>query len=55
MIVRQPDGSDLRCKVYEKMVRQAVSTDRSAYVLVNNRSEGNAPLTMQGLPEILRG
>ena len=37
------------------MVRQAVSQDRHAYVLVNNRAEGNAPLTVQGLSEMLRG
>jgi hypothetical protein len=28
---------------------------RRAYVLVNNRAEGNAPLTVQGLVEMLRG
>jgi hypothetical protein len=27
---------------------------RRAYVLVNNRAEGNAPLTVQGLVEMLR-
>ena len=37
-----------------QIVRQAVSEDRRAYVLVNNRSEGNAPLTVQGLSEMLR-
>ena len=31
-----------------------VSEDRRAYVLVNNRSEGNAPLTVQALSEMLR-
>ena len=36
------------------LVRQAVSEGRHAYVLVNNRSEGNAPL-LQGLSEMLRG
>jgi len=36
-------------------VRQAVSEGRRAYVLVNNRAEGNAPLTVQGLSEMLRG
>ena len=29
-----------------QLVRQAVSEGRRAYVLVNNRSEGNAPLTV---------
>ena len=38
-----------------QLARQAVSTDRYAYVLVNNRSEGNALLTVQGLSEMLRG
>jgi len=36
------------------VVRQAVNEGRHAYVLVNNRSEGNAPLTVQGLAEMLR-
>jgi len=30
------------------LVKKAVSENRRAYVLVNNRSEGNAPLTVQG-------
>jgi uncharacterized protein YecE (DUF72 family) len=38
-----------------QLVRQAVREGRRAYVLVNNRSEGNAPLTVQGLSEMLRG
>ena len=36
-----------------QMVRQAVSEGRHAYVLVNNRSEGNAPLTVQALVHAL--
>jgi uncharacterized protein YecE (DUF72 family) len=36
------------------LVQQAVSEGRRAYVLVNNRSEGNAPLTVQGLTDELR-
>jgi len=36
------------------LVRQAVSEGRRAYVLVNNRSEGNAPLTVEALSEMLR-
>jgi len=37
-------------------VRQAVSEGRSAYVLVNTRSEGNnAPVMVQGLSKMLRG
>ncbi|MDH5639876.1 MAG: DUF72 domain-containing protein [Nitrospira sp.] len=35
------------------LVRQAVSENRQAYVLVNNRSEGNAPLTVQALVDTL--
>lgn len=37
------------------LVRQAVSAGRYAYMLVNNRSEGNAPLTVQALADRLRG
>lgn len=37
-----------------QVVRQAVNEGRHAYVLVNNRSEGNAPLTVQGLSEMQR-
>jgi RecG-like helicase len=29
-----------------ELVRKAVAENRRAYVLVNNRSEGNAPLTV---------
>ena len=36
-----------------QLVRQAVSAGRRAYVLVNNRAEGNAPLTLQCLAELL--
>jgi hypothetical protein len=38
-----------------QLVRQAVGAGRRAYVLVNNRAEGNAPLTVQGLVGMLRG
>ena len=38
-----------------QLVRQAVGAGRRAYVLVNNRAEGNAPLTMQGLVGMIRG
>ncbi len=31
------------------LVRQAVTENRRAYVLVNNRAEGNAPLTVEAL------
>ncbi len=33
------------------LINQAVGENRRAYVLVNNRSEGNAPLTVQALKE----
>jgi len=36
------------------LARQAVREGRHAYVLVNNRAEGNAPLTVQALAEMLR-
>jgi hypothetical protein len=38
-----------------QLVRQAVGVGRRAYVLVNNRTEANAPLTVQGLVRMLRG
>ena len=37
------------------LVRQAVAQQRTAYVLVNNRSEGSAPLTVQALVDQLKG
>lgn len=37
-----------------QLVRQAVGAGRRAYVLVNYRVEGNAPLTVQGLVGMLR-
>jgi hypothetical protein len=37
-----------------QFVRQAVGRGRHAYVLVNNRAEGNAPLTVEGLVGMLR-
>jgi len=36
-----------------ELVRKAVAENRQAYVLVNNRAEGNAPPTVQGLAEML--
>ena len=38
-----------------ELVRKAVAENRRAYVLVNNRDEGNVPLTVQVLSEMLRG
>ena len=38
-----------------QLVRQAVSEARRAYVLLNIRNKGTAPLTVQGLSEMLRG
>ena len=35
------------------LVRQATKEGRSSYVLVNNRAEGNAPLTIQALDDLL--
>ena len=37
------------------LTKQAVSRRIRAYVLVNNRTEGNAPLTIQALVDILQG
>jgi len=37
-----------------EFVKMAVVENRRAYVLVNNRSEGNAPLTVQALTDQLR-
>ena len=37
-----------------ELLRKAVAENRQAYVLVNNRSEGNAPLTIQVLSDRLR-
>lgn len=37
-----------------QVVRQAIGAGRWAYVLVNNRAEGNAPLTVEALSEMLR-
>jgi quinolinate synthase len=37
-----------------QLVRQAVREGRRAYVLVYNRAEGNALLTVQALTEMLR-
>ena len=35
------------------LVKQAIGETRRAYVLVNNRSEGNAPLTVQAIMDQL--
>jgi len=39
---------------YRGLVRKALAENRRAYVLVNNRSEGNAPLTVQASSVALR-
>ena len=36
-----------------ELVNMALAENRRAYVLVNNRSEGNAPLTVQALSDML--
>jgi len=38
-----------------QLVRQAAGAARQAYVLVNNRAEGNAPVTVEGLVGMLYG
>ena len=35
------------------LIQQSIRLAKPAYVLVNNRSEGNAPTTIQGLVEML--
>ncbi len=37
-----------------ELVKKAVAKNRRAYVLVNNRSEGNAPITIQAISNQLR-
>jgi len=37
------------------LVQQPVANQRHAYVLVNDRSEGSAPLTVQTLVDKLKG
>jgi len=44
--------SEMRRDTVE-LVRKAVAENRRAYVLANNRSEGNAPLTVQALVGML--
>ena len=36
-----------------ELVKKTVTKNRRTYVLVNNRSEGNAPLTVEGLVGML--
>ena len=35
------------------LIKNAIGHNRRAYVLVNNRLEGNAPLTVQALTDLL--
>ncbi len=44
---------EMRAETVE-LVKHAVSRRLRVYVLVNNRTEGNAPLTIQALVDILR-
>ena len=37
-----------------ELVKKAVREKRMAYILVNNRSEGNAPLMIKSLRNVLR-
>ena len=45
---------EMRAETVE-LVQKAVRQNVRAYVLVNNRSEGNAPLTVQALVHAMRG
>ena len=38
-----------------ELVKKAIEEKRRAYIIVNNRSEGNAPLTIQALMAALQG
>lgn len=44
---------DMRRETVE-LVNKAIAENRRAYVLVNNRSEGNAPMTVQALASMIR-
>ena len=44
---------EMRAQTVE-LVRQAVKQAVRSYVLVNNRAEGNAPMTVQALANRLR-
>ena len=37
-----------------ELAKKAVGDQRTAYVLVNNRSEGNVPVTIQALRNVLQ-
>ena len=37
------------------LIKDVVKNNRQAHVLVNNRLEGNAPLTVQALTDLLKG
>ncbi len=37
-----------------ELVRKAMGEKRKAYILVNNRSEGNAPMTIEALRNVLQ-
>jgi uncharacterized protein YecE (DUF72 family) len=36
------------------LIQEATAENRSTYILVNNRAEGNAPLTIQALIDRLQ-
>jgi hypothetical protein len=47
------EGPDMRRETLI-LVKDALQHNRRVYVLVNNRLEGNAPLTVQALTDLLR-
>lgn len=49
--IRDPDPS-MRAEVVE-LVQRALSSDKFVWVIVNNKSEGSAPLTIRALAEAL--
>lgn len=52
--IRKLSGNSQMRREMVDLVRKAMAENRRAYVLVNNRSEENAPLTVQALAEMLR-
>ena len=54
-IIIEQSGREIDCPLTCPSPHQRYHRTGSAYVLVNRCCEGNAPLTVQGLTEMLRG
>ncbi len=50
----QRENQEMREDVV-RLVQRAVSTARSAYIIVNNRAEGNSPMTLSAIGKLLHG